>query len=106
MKARYVKNEYGGHYEIVNDPNADIKPLPLKLAPRRNLHPNMSAPTPIFNAPGTTYNVETPNLGNRFWNGFQCIDSMTKPVYHESTVTNPIPNTYGYTTHTTINLKR
>jgi hypothetical protein len=107
MQARYVKNEYGAHYEIVHDYDAEVKPLLHKLSHQRKLHPNMSAPTPIFNKGGTTYNVQTPNLGNRFANGkLQCAAGMTTPVYKESAVMNPIPNTYGYTTHTTMSLKR
>jgi hypothetical protein len=106
MQARFVKNEYGGHYEIVHDYDAELKPLLHKIAPIRKMNPNMSALTPIFNKSGTTYNVQTPNIGNRFANGnLQCAASMTKPVYKETAVMNPIPNTYGYTTHTTMHLK-
>jgi hypothetical protein len=89
----YVKDVYGGRYVTVMDPNIEYLPLPPKSKLIRVTQPNTSDPTVAFFKNCSSHNDETPNMGNRFSNGYRQVEIMTSPVYRMSKTSVLVPRT-------------
>jgi hypothetical protein len=60
----------------------------------------MNLPTPIFNRSANSRNGETPNMGDRFSNGFRQVETMTEPIYCGGKLLEEIPKTNNIRTVT------
>jgi hypothetical protein len=89
----YVKDEYGGRYVTIMDPSIEYLPLPPKHKIIRITQPNMADPTQQFFENHNSYRGETPNMGNRFSNGFRQVEIMSSPVYRSSRINTLVPRT-------------